>query len=228
VSTAGPERVEFESANGIRLVGEIDWPTAARPVTALPVPAVVFSHGWGSGKGSPRNVVIARHLAQAGIAAFRIDFTGHGESGGTPAESTLSQQVADLGAALDYLGTRPEVSSLGVAGSSSGGLAAIILAADDPRVAAVVLREPRTEGTWEAARRITAPTLLIQGGAASPLQEPIRRFAQALKYPHRLLVIEGGGHLFEDPATFEVVVRQTVDWFRTHLSAGPTAKLGPP
>jgi putative phosphoribosyl transferase len=208
----GSERVEFESANRMRLVGEIDWPRLR-----VPLPAVVFSHGWGSSKHSPRNTVIAARLAEAGIAAFRIDFTGHGESSGTPEDSTWAQQVADLKSALDYLAGRPEIGAVGVAGASTGGLVAIMFAAEDERVRALVLREPRTEGTDVLAARIKAPTLLIQGGAASPLQPAIRHLARLLRCAHRLEIIEGGGHLFEDPRTFQVVVEKTVEWFQNYL-----------
>ncbi len=209
---ARTERVEIPSAAGQRLAAEMDWPAGRAPV-----PAVAFSHGWGSGKASPRNRQIARHLVKAGIAALRLDFTGHGESTGTEEDSTLGQQTADLTAALSYLRQRPEVSAVGVAGSSSGGLPALRLAAEDPRLGALVLREPRSEGMLEAAGRIQAPTMLISGGAASPLLEPIRRLADVLECPHRLVIIEGGGHLFEAPAAFEAVTHVTVSWFRLHL-----------
>ncbi|MFH0811118.1 MAG: alpha/beta fold hydrolase [Pseudomonadota bacterium] len=208
------ERVEFTSAAGaIPLVGEIDWPAQRKPQ----VPAVIFSHGWGSGKASPRNRIIAGALAEAGIAAFRIDFTGHGESGGSEIQSTLGQQVADLSAAVDHLATHFGLTCLGLAGSSSGGLAALRVASREPRLAALVLREPRSEGMEAEASRITAPTLLIQGGEASPLHAAIRRLAAIMTCPHRLLVIEGGGHLFEAPGTFDIVSEETVRWFRTHL-----------
>ena len=206
------ERVELESANGMRLAGEIDWPEAAPPL-----PAVVFSHGWGSGKCSPRNLVIAQRLAEAGLAALRFDFTGHGDSSGTEADSTWAQQVADLGAAVDFMLARPEVTRVGVAGASTGGLVALRLAARHEGVSALVLREPRSEGAESYAHLILAPTLLLQGGRASPLRSDILRLAGLLRCPHRLVEIEGGGHLFEDPATFEVVVEQTVDWFAEHL-----------
>jgi pimeloyl-ACP methyl ester carboxylesterase len=215
------ERVEFTtldfaSGEPVRLVGEIDW-----PLTPPPVPGVVFSHGWGSGKGSRRNVVIAQHLAQAGMAALRFDYTGHGESWGTPEQSTWGQQAADLARAISYMLSRPEVSRVGVAGASTGGLAAIRVTADDERIQALVLREPRAEDTDRLVPRLKAPTLIISGGAASPLLAELRRLDSLLGCPHRLLVIEGGGHLFEDPATFEIVTRQTVAWFERHLLGLP-------
>jgi len=206
------EPVELTSAGGIRLSAEIDWPDVPGRV-----PLVAFAHGWGSGKGSPRNRAVAERLALAGIAALRLDFTGHGESGGHRAQSTWEQQAADLKAALDYALSRPEVSAAGLAGSSTGGIAAMMLAAADDRVRALVLREPRTEGAGDLAPRIKAPTLILQGGAASPLAADIHRLSRQLLGPHRLVVIEGGGHLFEDPATFRVVLAQTVAWFEEHL-----------
>lgn len=206
------ERVRFESAAGISLAGEIDWPEAPRPV-----PIVVFSHGWGSSKASPRNTVIARRLAERGLASLRFDYTGHGESGGSLDESTWRQQVADLAAALAYARERPEVSAVGLAGASTGGLVALRVAAADERLGALVLREPRTEGAGNFAARISAPTLILQGGEVSPLAADIKRLAELLTCPHRLVIIEGGGHLFEEPATFEAVVEQTLAWFERHL-----------
>lgn len=204
------ERIEFESANHIRLVGEIDWPT-----TPPPHPAVAFAHGLDSSKKSSCNLPIAHRLNEEGIAALRFDFTGHGESGGTRKESTVEQQIADLRAAINYLASKEQVSRIGVNGSSSGGLPALWLACEDYQLSALVLREPHSEGVEKEAHRIQAPTLFILGGKESPFYESICRLAGHLTCEYHIEIIGGGGYLFED--VFETMVEKTADWFRRYL-----------
>jgi predicted phosphoribosyltransferase/alpha/beta superfamily hydrolase len=159
----------------------------------------------------------------AGIAAFLLDFTGHGDSEGDIDESTLGDQEGDLGAALDLLAAQ-EFGSLGIAGSSSGGAVALAVAARDSRIGALVLRAPSAAARLSLAARLEVPTLVIQG-ENDALVERSRVLVGALHCEHRLCLVPGAGHLFEEPGTFEAALEETVRWFRRWL-AGENANAG--
>ncbi len=207
-------RVSFKNSRGLHLAGRL-----LLPVPAGPHPIVVFAHGRGSGKDSPRNLAVAEELRAAGYAAFLFDFTGHGESEGTDEESTPAQQIDDLGAALDVLATLDEVdgSRIGVAGSSSGAAVALLRAADDPRILALVLRSANPAGAEAAASRVTAPTLLVVGEHDEPIRAASAELLERLGGPRRLVVAAGGDHLFEAPESLRIATRETVVWFDQHL-----------
>ena len=207
-------RVSFKNSRGLHLAGRL-----LLPASAGPHPVVVFAHGWGSGKDSPRNRAVAEELQAAGHAAFLFDFTGHGESEGTDEESTLAQQVDDLGAALDVLATLDEVDSshIGVAGSSSGAAVALVRAADDPRILALALRSANPAGAEAAASRVAAPTLLVVGEHDEPIRAANEGLVERLGGPRRLVVVADGDHLFETPESLRIATRETVAWFDQHL-----------
>jgi predicted phosphoribosyltransferase/pimeloyl-ACP methyl ester carboxylesterase len=206
------ESLRFENAAGLGLVGIL-----LRPDGTARSPVVVFAHGWGSSKASPRNRAIAEALVGAGIAAFLFDFTGHGDSEGSAEESTLEDQAADLSSALDLLAARPDLGPIGVAGSSSGGAVAVAVAAREPRVKALVLRAPSDAAERRLAARIEAPTLVVQGERDS-LHELNRALVESLHCEHRLCSVPRAGHLFDEPGTFDVALRETLSWFRQHLA----------
>jgi poly-gamma-glutamate synthesis protein (capsule biosynthesis protein) len=167
--------VQFRNPAGARLAGSLELREAEQP------PVVVFAHGLGSGRMSSRNRTIAERLLGEGVAAFLIDFTGHGDSEGSVEEATVERMVEDLGAAVAFLEERPEVDStqIGVSGSSSGGIVSVLSAARDPRVATLVLRSVPAVALLEAAARITVPTLAIAGGGDVPIVEEDRALASA-------------------------------------------------
>lgn len=212
--------LRFRNRRGLVLAADL-----LRPPGAGAFPAVVFAHGWGSSRRSGRNRRIAEALREEGIAALLLDFTGHGDSEGRLDEVTLDDQIGDLHDSIDLLAGLGDLVPVGVAGSSSGGAVAVAEAADDPRVAALVLRAPSADTDFGAARRISAPTLLVQG-ARDPLLERNRRLVEALACEHRLLVVPGAGHLFEEPGTFDAVVSETVGWFRRWLANDGRASGG--
>ncbi len=198
----------------VRLAGECILP-AGRP----PFPCVIFVHGLGSGKDSPRNVVIASRLVDVGIAALLFDLSGHGESDTDPRDDEEAF-VEDLEAAFGWAIQTPEIDPgrIGVAGSSLGGVVA--LDATRRRLihpASLVLRAPPA-GEHEFVH-VDVPTLVITG-SGDPL---LRQIRQALRRTEcaTLVVVEGAGHLFEEPGTLDQAVARTVQWFKGHLGGTP-------
>jgi pimeloyl-ACP methyl ester carboxylesterase len=208
----------FRNLAGHRLAASLELPE--QPL-AEPPPVVIFAHGFGSGRTSGRNRAIAERLLAAGVATLLIDFTGHGDSEGDIADATIEQMVEDLGAAVDFLETRPEIdpASIGISGSSSGGIVTVLFAARDPRASALVLRSVPAGGLFEAAAGIEAPTLVIAGALDVPIAEEDRALAEALAGEHEFAVIPGAGHLYEGPGQSERVAELSAAWFVEKLRA---------
>jgi dienelactone hydrolase len=216
-----PEATTIHAVNvpvsGQSLLGDLTVPPGA---TGL----VLFAHGSGSSRHSPRNHAVARTLEQRGFGTLLIDLL-------TPEEEEIDRATAHLRFAIpllagrlveiiDWLQARPETKSLpiGLFGASTGGGAAIVAAAGRPReVAAVVSRGGRPDLAGAALERITVPTLLIVGGSDTPV---IRMNKDAMAHMHGHAAIEivpGATHLFEEPGTLERVARLAGDWFERHL-----------
>lgn len=206
--------LSFTNPRGFRLSG-----TLLTPALGGPHPAVVFAHGWGSGQVSPRNRIVAEELVAEGFAALLFDFTGHGDSEGTETDSTLDQQVDDLGAAIGLLEALDEVDSsrVGVMGASSGGAVALLRAARDPRIRALVLRSANPTGAEAAASAVKVPTMLIVGEYDEPIRAANETLLAGLSGPARLEVVSGGDHLFDDPEALRQAARLTTAWFGRHL-----------
>jgi len=208
---AGPvadpaRRVEI-TREGVELAGVFSTPGGAGPF-----PLVIFVHGLGSGKDSPRNVVIANHLVDAGIATLLFDLSGHGESSDDP-RGGFEAYVSDAEAAFAWALGQDEVQpgSIGIAGSSLGAtIAATALAEGRLQPKTMVLRAPPLEP--QAFRRIHIPALVLIG-SEDPLREDVVRGVQGC--PGLMLSqIEGASHLFEEPGTLQEALDRTVEWFR--------------
>ncbi|HBH01695.1 MAG: hypothetical protein A2W08_02040 [Candidatus Rokubacteria bacterium RBG_16_73_20] len=210
----GGLRVTFKNPRGLALAGRLLLPP--RPG---PHPVVLFAHGWGSGKDSPRSVAVAEALRALGFAAFLFDFTGHGESEGAEADSTLAQQADDLGAALDAIQGLDEIDAarVGVAGASSGAAAALLAAARDPRIRALALRSPNPAGAEDAVPRVTAPTLLVIGELDAPGRQACEPLLSRFGGVRRLEIVAAGDHLFEDPAALARAAAVMAAWLQRHL-----------
>lgn len=210
------ETLTFKTSRGLKLAGALLAPDETlRDI-------VVFAHGTGSSKSSPRNRGIAQRLLDAGIGSFLFDFTGHGESDGLPEQSTQDQQYDDLISALDYLGIQSFVETrfIGVHGSSTGGTAAIRAASEDPRIQAMVLRVPRNYNILDFAQMVQAPTLIIQGSEDSIVLPEAREIFDALQCPKELRIIQGAGHLFDEAPRFQKEMEQAAcEWFVKWFSA---------
>jgi putative phosphoribosyl transferase len=197
---------------------------------------VLFAHGSGSSRLSPRNRYVAQVLREGGLATLLIDLL-------TPEEEAIDARTDQLrfdigllagrlAGAADWLAQRPETRQLrvGYFGASTGGGAALVAAAERPDlVAAVVSRGGRPDLAGPALPRVRAPTLLIVGGQDYPVIELNREALGQLRAEQRLEILPGATHLFEEPGALEEVARLARDWFRRHLApAAAPSPAGPP
>jgi putative phosphoribosyl transferase len=182
---------------------------------------VVFAHGSGSSRLSPRNAYVARALRRAAIATLLFDLL-------TPEESEDRRRVFDvallarrLRAAAGWVRGHAATRGLPLAyfGASTGAAAALVAAADDPGVAAVVSRGGRPDLAGSALPHVRAPTLLIVGGDDVPVIAMNEQAFGRLRCERRLEIVPGATHLFEEPGTLEEVVRLATAWFRDHFAA---------
>jgi putative phosphoribosyl transferase len=183
---------------------------------------VIFAHGSGSGRLSPRNNYVAEALRNAGLGTLLLDLL-------RPAEEHDRRKVCDipllatrLAAATQWARREPETRPLvpGYFGASTGAAAALTAAAaPDSRVGAIVSRGGRPDLAMDVLPLVRAPTLLLVGSRDGPVIEMNRRAYAALKTEKRLVIIEGAGHLFEEPGTLDQVVAHAIAWFRRHLGA---------
>jgi dienelactone hydrolase len=186
---------------------------------------VIFAHGSGSGRYSPRNRQVANALNEAGLGTLLLDLL-------TPVEEQLDRITAqhrfDIGllarrvvATVDWAGDRFADMEIGLFGASTGAAAALVAAAERPEAAgAVVSRGGRPDLAGPALTRVRAPTLLIVGGADVQVLElnqlALERLGAAEK---RLVVVPGATHLFEEPGALEQVAQLAAEWFTGHLAA---------
>jgi putative phosphoribosyl transferase len=216
-AAAGAQRDVQIDADGVRLHGDLTVPPDARGV-------VVFAHGSGSGRFSPRNRAVAEVLARAGLATLLMDLLTEQEEAVDLRTRHLRFDIGLLGrrvvATVDWLASEPSTSKLpvGCFGASTGAAAALIAAAERPaRVGAVVSRGGRPDLAGDALRRVRAPTLLIVGGNDPEVLRLNEEALAALSGEARLEVVPGAGHLFEEPGALERVALLARDWFLRHL-----------
>jgi len=200
---------------GLELEGTLAVPTQA---TGL----VIFAHGSGSSRFSPRNRHVASLLNERGLATLLFDLLTLSEERIDALDATLRFDVDMLSerlvAATDSVIARGRTRGLplGYFGSSTGAAAALIAAARRPQqITAVVSRggRPDLAGDWLAM--VHAPTLLIVGGADSWVLAANERIAPKIAAPHQVAVVPGASHLFEEPGALDEVARLAGDWFTT-------------
>ncbi|MEU9852106.1 phosphoribosyltransferase family protein [Streptomyces sp. NPDC047974] len=197
------------------LPGELAMPDGAAGL-------VLFAHGSGSGRHSPRNRAVAAALNRAGLATLLFDLL-------TEAEATDRARIFDtpllagrLGRAAAWTAGRPGTGGLprGYFGASTGAAAALWAAAEaGDDVAAVVSRGGRPDLAGERLAGVRAPTLLIVGGADGLVVDLNRRAGEMLRCESRLEVVPGAGHLFEEPGALEEVAALATEWFTGHFAA---------
>ena len=209
------------TAGNAALPGTLGVPESANGV-------VLFAHGSGSSRFSPRNAYVARELQRARVGTLLFDLL-------TPDEERRDSLTREyrfditllatrLVAATRWLDAQPEFSRLpiGYFGASTGSAAALLAAAElGTRIAAVVSRGGRPDLAGEAAlSRVTAATLLIVGSHDDEVIELNRDAYAHLRATKELAIVRGASHLFEEPGTLEEVARLAARWFASHLETG--------
>jgi len=193
-------------------------------VPESPKGVVLFAHGSGSSRHSPRNRYVAEGLQRSGLATVLADLL-------TPREEQLDAQTAALRFDIPLLAARltaltdwvagheaTEGLPVGLFGASTGAAAALVAAAERPdTVAAVVSRGGRPDLAGESLRAVRQPTLLIVGGRDETVIALNRQAITSLGGEVRLEIVPGASHLFEEPGALERVARLASDWFVTYL-----------
>ena len=204
----------------LRLKGILNVPEA-------PVGLVIFAHGSGSGRLSPRNRHVAEGLQEAGLATLLLDLLTEDEEADRANVfdiPLLAQRLivaTEWSKSLDRIGTLP----IGYFGASTGAGAALVAAARwDGQVKAVVSRGGRPDLAGVALEHVRAATLLIVGSLDLPVIELNRQAFVRLRCEKRLVVVPGATHLFEEPGTLDEVVSLAADWFSTHLAGHASAE----
>lgn len=183
---------------------------------------VIFAHGAGSGRHSPRNNHVAERLGERGLATLLFDLLTEAEAADRANVFDIALLGERLLEALRWVRAEPGLADLpvGLFGASTGAAAALVAAAKAPDdVAAVVSRGGRPDLAGPALAEVRAPTLLIVGSRDAPVIPLNEEAARTLGGETQIEIVEGASHLFEEPGTLDRVVELTADWF--------TARLGP-
>jgi putative phosphoribosyl transferase len=206
-------------AGGVRLEGELGVPRGARGI-------VLFAHGSGSSRLSPRNQYVAEKIRRAGIATLLFDLMTEDEERNDMCSRVLRFQIDPLAARLldatAWIGGRPEARDLtpGYFGSSTGGAAALVAAARlGKAIGAVVSRGGRPDLAEDSLAHVVSPTLLIVGGDDHTVLELNRQAYARLRCEKSLEVVPMATHLFVEPGALEDVAHLAARWFRRHLGA---------
>jgi putative phosphoribosyl transferase len=206
-------------AGAVTLEGNLTLPQDSHGI-------VLFAHGSGSSRHSPRNRYVARVLNEAKLATLLIDLL-------TPHEEVIDARTAQLRFDIDLLAERlvdatdwltqfPDTKDLpiGYFGASTGAAAALAAAAVRPEaVGAIVSRGGRPDLARAALAQVRAPTLLIVGGNDGQVIELNRAALAQLRCEKQLMIVPGATHLFEEPGALDEVARLACDWFQRHLIA---------
>ncbi len=184
---------------------------------------VLFAHGSGSGRHSPRNNFVAGILREAGLATFLMDLL-------TEEEERVDMRTREFRFDIDLLGERLRLATdrlaedeeagglkIGYFGSSTGAAAAIVGAAGRDDIHAIVSRGGRPDLAREALEQFAAPILLIVGANDRQVLQMNRDAMERMGAPAELKIVEGAGHLFEEPGTLEQVGDLAAAWFNKHF-----------
>jgi putative phosphoribosyl transferase len=199
------------------LPGELVVPEGARGL-------VLFAHGSGSSRLSPRNVFVAQALQARGLGTLLFDLLTQQEARFRVNVFQTELLGERLAQAIAWVRSRADVAELpiGLFGASTGAAGALLAAVARPRdVAAVVSRGGRPDLAGSALPRVRAPTLLIVGGADTEVLALNRQAFEHLTCEKRLDIVAGATHLFEEPGALEQVAGLAGDWLATHLGPPP-------
>jgi len=218
MDTVAEERLVQITAGPVDLEGNLSMPENAAGV-------VLFAHGSGSSRHSPRNRYVAQVLRQGGLATLLMDLLTAAEEREDARTARLRFDIdllaRRLAGAIDWLVGNPATSRLriGLFGASTGAAAALVAAAERAdAVGAVVSRGGRPDLALPVLERVKAPTLLIVGGLDHPVIGMNREALDHLQAEKRLEIVAGATHLFEEEGTLEEVARLARGWFRSHLT----------
>ena len=213
-ATAQAKDVHIRSGD-VQLEGDLNIPDGAQGV-------VLFAHGSGSSRHSPRNQFVARTIREAGVGTLLFDLL-------TKEEEAVDMHTAHLRFDIGLLATRLidatywikgklDYLSVGYFGSSTGGGAALVAAAQlGDRVGAVVSRGGRPDLAGDALPKVESPTLLIVGGLDYPVIEMNKAALSRMHCEIELKIVPGATHLFEEPGTLEQVADLAAEWFQRQL-----------
>jgi putative phosphoribosyl transferase len=211
------EREVRVSAGPVTLEGSLGIPNGAGGV-------VLFAHGSGSGRHSPRNRYVAGVLREANLATLLIDLLTEDEEEVDLRTTRLRFDIGLLArrlvGATDWLVQNPDTEQLriGYFGASTGAGAALVAAAERPdEVGAIVSRGGRPDLAGDALPLVKAPTLLIVGGNDEPVIGMNEEALALMRAVKRLQIVSGASHLFEEPGALEEVARLATGWFTRHL-----------
>jgi putative phosphoribosyl transferase len=211
------ERKVRVSAGPVTVEGSLGIPNSAGGV-------VLFAHGSGSGRHSPRNRYVARVLREANLATLLIDLLTEDEEEVDLRTTRLRFDIGLLArrllGATDWLVQNPDTEQLriGYFGASTGAGAALVAAAERPdEVGAIVSRGGRPDLAGDALPLVKAPTLLIVGGNDEPVIGMNEEALARMRAAKRLQIVPGASHLFEEPGALEEVARLATVWFARHL-----------
>lgn len=181
---------------------------------------VIFAHGSGSGRLSPRNNHVAAALRMHGQATLLLDLLTTEEEQNRRNVFDVELLANRLKSATKWARNNADLRHLpiGYFGASTGAAAALIAAADDPDIAAIVSRGGRPDMAGEALPVVRAPTLLLVGSLDGPVITLNQQAFMALACPKKLVIIQGAGHLFEEPGTLDQVIAHASQWFATHFA----------
>jgi putative phosphoribosyl transferase len=204
---------ESVQIGGLALAGDLHRVPA-------PLGLVLFAHGSGSSRASPRNRYVAGVLQEQRLATLLFDLLTDAEAADRRKVFDIALLSQRLDAALDWLPSQPALAALpvGLFGASTGAAAALRSAAERPeRVQAVVSRGGRPDLATEHLARVQAPTLLIVGGDDGEVLALNRQAQRQMLCTQRLEVVAGATHLFEEPGALERVAELAARWFVEHL-----------
>ncbi|MFQ5834876.1 MAG: dienelactone hydrolase family protein [bacterium] len=205
-------------ADSVMLEGVLSIPQGAQGI-------VIFAHGSGSSRLSPRNNFVAQVLRNAGLGTLLFDLLTKEEDAIYENRFNIALLAQRLKAATQWLTTQKQAKniSIGYFGASTGVAAALEAAADlGVSIGAVVSRGGRPDLAEQALARVQAPTLLVVGGNDDVVLQLNREALRFIKAKKELCIIPGATHLFEEPGALEEVARLASNWFVNHLTAHQT------
>lgn len=200
-------------AHGLNLPGTLSLPKGSRG-------CVLFAHGSGSSRFSPRNQGVAEVIQAAGLGTLLFDLLTESEAPNRALVFNIPFLAERLLAAARWADSEG-VGPLGYFGASTGAGAALLAAAEAPFPFAVVSRGGRPDLAMGALPRLQSPTLLLVGSLDTQVIALNRLALDALRCEKRMLLVSGATHLFEEPGCLEIVAEAARDWFIQHLPEGP-------